>query len=128
LVDRAIEELTASGSEHLALAVLVFTVLAYADSKRGRLEAAEVAASRADELIQLVGAAIPRGAAHQRLILADAALYRHDLPAAARELALAQAMLPHEPDAQRLHEWAERISRRTSARRRADGETAWTQL
>jgi LuxR family maltose regulon positive regulatory protein len=128
LVDQAVAELSASGSEHLPLVVMVFTVLAYAEAKRDRREASAEAARRADAMIQQVGAAIPGGVVHHRLILADAALLRLDPPAAARELALAQEVLPSEPDAVRLHEWADRIARRTSARRRADGESAWSQL
>jgi LuxR family maltose regulon positive regulatory protein len=128
LVDRSVTELHESGSEQLPLTALVFTVLAYAEALRGRIEASEAAAATSGRMLETVGDAIPRGVAHHRLILADAALLRHDLPAAARDLAKAQEMLPHEPDAVLLHEWADRISRRTSARRQADGDSSWSQL
>lgn len=128
MVDRSVVELHESGSEHLPLAALVFTTLAYAEARRGRLEASKAAAATSGRMLETVGDAIPRGVAHHRLILADAALMRHDLAAAARDLADAQRMLPHEPDATRLHEWADRIARRTSARRQADGDSSWSQL
>ena len=126
LADQATAELRATGTERLPLAVMVHTVRAYADAKRGDPEASVAASTLADETITALTDTIPRGAGHHRLVLADAALLRHDVPEAMRQLRLAQASLSWEPDAELLHEWADRVQRQVLSRQGSKGQTPWT--
>ena len=128
LIERAVAERARSGAEALPLAAMVSTALAYAEAKRGRIEASLAASLAAGEQISIVCDALPGAEAHHRVILAEAALLRRDLPEAARQLTRVEELLPWEPEAVLLHEWAERVARRTSARRRADGDSEWSQL
>ena len=111
-VDQARAEVRAHGLHHLAQTSLVHCATALVSAHTGALVESSEASQHADTLLDSVDALHSRSQIHHRLVLAEAALVRHDAAEARAQLREAKRRLPFEPDAVVLHEWCERLDRR----------------
>ena len=118
LVRDAVEELEANRLEHYAMATMVHCADSYASALRGDRTGSRAASERAVALLEVTTGVVPRAAVHMHLVLADAALHRRDPVEAAPLLRAATVLLPQEPDAVVLHDWADGLQVRLSQQRR----------
>ena len=117
LVRDSVEELEGNRLESYSMATMVHCADSYASALRGDRARSEEAADRAVALLEATTGVVARAAIHMRLVLADAALHRRDPGAAAPLLRAATVLLPDEPDAVVLHDWADALQTRLDRQR-----------
>jgi LuxR family maltose regulon positive regulatory protein len=109
LAQEAADELRAMRLDGLTLLGMVHCVEAYAAARRGMKSRALAAIARAESILDTMGASVPRGIVHQRLVMAETALLLAEIGEVRRHLSLMAPLLALEPDAQLFHDWAARL-------------------
>jgi LuxR family maltose regulon positive regulatory protein len=109
LARAAADELREQGLDSYGMLGMVHCVDAYAAARRGSAADAVSATRRAESLLSLMNDVVPRGLVQQRLVLAESAMLLADHAAARHHLELAEHLLPAEPDALLLHNWANQL-------------------
>jgi LuxR family maltose regulon positive regulatory protein len=108
---QAMDEIERNGLTQFRHVPLAYCALALAEARAGRFEPSLHASTHAENVIRDLDG-VARAQIHYRLILADAAIARNDWPTANRLVREAVALLPLEPDAAMLHEWADHLVQR----------------
>jgi LuxR family maltose regulon positive regulatory protein len=108
---QAMDEIERNGLTQFRHVQLAYCALALAEARAGRFEPSLQASTHAENVFRDLEGVV-RAHIHYRLILADAAVARNDWPTANRLVREAVALLPLEPDAAMLHEWADRLAQR----------------
>jgi LuxR family maltose regulon positive regulatory protein len=112
---QAMDEIERNGLTQFRHVPLAYCALALAEARAGRFEPSLQASTHAEKVFRDLEGVV-RAQIHYRLILADAAIARNDWPTANRVVREAVALLPLEPDAAMLHEWADHLVQRCARR------------